>query len=138
MEPRPPQTADADAAEPEPQWPAARAAPAARTQELKQQNNYVYIYIYIHTYILYIYIYMYISQAVSTVGVLVVFFLYGCLLPQISLLCGRKLFAQAAVPTSLVDGGVGGLHIYVHTCEGVAPISRYVDAYMCFESSDNS
>ena len=104
MEPRPPQTADADAAEPEPQWPAARAAPAARTQELEQQNNYVYIYIYTHIY--YIYIYMYISQAVSTVGVLVVFFLYGCLLPQISLLCGRKLFAQAAVPTSLVDGGV--------------------------------
>ena len=69
---------------------------------------YIYIYIYIHTYIIYIYIYIYmcISQAVSTVGVLVVFFLYGCLLPQISLLCGRKLFAQAAVPTSLVDGGV--------------------------------
>ena len=108
----------------------------------KNLNNktitYIYIYIYTHIYYIYIYIYMYISHAVSTVGVLVVFFLYGCLLPQISLLCGRKLFAQAAVPTSLVDGGVWGLHIYVHTCEGVAPISRYVDAYMCFESSDNS
>jgi hypothetical protein len=58
VEPRPPQTADADAATPEPQWPAARAAPAARKQELKQQDNYLYIYIYIYisTHILYIYI----------------------------------------------------------------------------------
>ena len=106
VEPRPPQTADADAATPEPQWPAARAAPAARKQELKQQDNYLYIYIYIYIFLHIYYIYIYIPQTVSTVGALVVYFLYGCLLPWISLLCGHKLFAQTAVPPRLVDAGV--------------------------------